>query len=455
MSVVLPAISREGSRGDISDAAKRQSHPDSPPRKRRARKKKAKAGDPKEIAAGAEIARALANIGNSSRTAAEIAVLQDMQDDVNRKLEKETDRDRELAVGLMELEKTLSKAKKAQGGVYFITKNTADLTKEVKNLEKRLDKARSNYNLAVDDNNRLRREIETTRHEIEAGDAMIKQEMAALTKKQLELRDLSEAMQSSYYRRDRAEADMHTMKADADAAEVSFRTQWTRLVRVMDEDAKRSHDEKRVKLKSQGDRVAEDRHKKTVIELERKIQSKKLDQKAQEKERTESLEQASNRKTALNQIFNATGVDNVDDLVDALLEKQERVNHDYKQMETIERELSAATYSVESMKAVQAGNAGKHQEAEGHRRRVEVQLDEQLKKVDAKGMDADGEVLAAGKIESNLYPKVQRIHELLRCGPRQSSLQIDPGPMDMARMMAMLAEIEPALMRLVHRMDGE
>ena len=43
MSVVLPAISRGGSRGDISDAAKRQSHPDSPPRKRRGRKKKAKA----------------------------------------------------------------------------------------------------------------------------------------------------------------------------------------------------------------------------------------------------------------------------------------------------------------------------------------------------------------------------------------------------------------------------
>ena len=44
------------------------------------RKMVAPTGDPKEIAAGAEIARALANIGNSSRTAAEIAVLQDMQE---------------------------------------------------------------------------------------------------------------------------------------------------------------------------------------------------------------------------------------------------------------------------------------------------------------------------------------------------------------------------------------
>jgi chromosome segregation ATPase len=260
MSVVLPEISRDGSSSSFGGSRSAMSHPDAIQGKRKPAKKVVKAGDPKAMTAGAEIARALANIGNSSKTAAQVAEIQDMQDDVSRKLDKAVDRDRTLAMSLVEMSKTLEKAKKSRDGVYGIQTGTAAITKEIKNLEKRLDKARSNFNLAVDENNKLRANIDTARHELEAGDHMLKVEMKALTVKQLQLRDLTEGMQTSYCNRDRAQVTMQELKDEAHEAEHGFRHQWARLQRVMEEDAQRSHAEKRTKLKSKGDRMAEVRY---------------------------------------------------------------------------------------------------------------------------------------------------------------------------------------------------
>ena len=433
MSVVLPDISREPSRGDVSVAVSRQSHPDAVSGKtKKGKKKKAKPADPKEMAAGAEIARALANITSGSKTAAQIAEIQDLQDDVSRKLEKATDRDRELGLSLVEMAKTLAKAKQSRDGVYGIQTGTAAITKEIKNLEKRLDKARSNYNISVDENNKLRMAIETTRHEIEAGAAMLKVEMKSLTEKQIRLRELTESMQESYINRDRAQITMVGLKEEAGLAENTFRHQWHRLQRVMEDDAQRSHAEKRTTLKSKGDRMAEDKDKTKVIELEKKIFHKKKDEKLLEKQRLESIEQTRNTKVALQQIFDATGFDNVDELVAALLDKQEMINHDFAQIETVQREMDQQVQSVEGMKAVLASNEGRHVEAEGHRKKVEMQLDEQLHRLEQKASDADAEMAAAAKIEANLYPKVQRIFDLLGCGADLPK-DMEPGPMDVTK----------------------
>lgn len=451
-TLTLPEIS--GATEMSEESAMRHQHPDAPSGKH-AEKKADESGKPAlPPGGGAELQAALAGIGNASKTAAALAEMQDMSDGVNRKLEKEEERNLTLDMELRKMDETLIKAKENRGGVYGIKTGTDAIQKQVKNLEKRLDKARSNYNLAVDANNNLRAEIDTTRHELVAGQTMLDKELKVLSEKRTSLRELTDEAASAYSSRDRAESEMRRLKLESENAEVTFRHQWERLQDVMEEDRKATHERKRLKQKTKAEGMAEDKSAGTVKILEKQLQQGKWKQGDILAQEQGALEQTKNTQLALDQIFNSTGYDNVEDLVAAMMATQDSIDSYFihvSEVDDVNHQLSA---EVAMMREAGDEAMGTAAEAEGHRRKMERNVEEQLARQDEKMRDCDAELEAATLIEQQIFPKVQRLHEML-------SLSKPPGPddeveqMDVQKMRNIfLPPIEEELVKLLRKVGG-
>ena len=451
-TLTLPEIS--GATEMPEESVMRHQHPDAPTGK----KVEKKADDSSKPAlppgGGAELEAALAGIGSASKTAAALAEIQDMSDGVNRKLEKEEERNLTLDMELRKMDETLIKAKENRGGVYGIKTGTDAIQKQVKNLEKRLDKARSNYNLAVDANNNLRAEIETTRHELVAGQTMLDKELKDLSEKRANLRSLTDEAQAAYTSRDRAESEMRRLKTESETAEVTFRHQWERLQDVMEEDRKATHERKRLKQKTKAEGMAEDKSAGTVKILEKQLQQGKWKQGDSLAQEQGALEQTKNTQMALDQIFNATGYDNVEDLVAAMMATQDSIDSYFIHVSEVDDVNHQLASEVAIMKEADDAAMGTAAEAEGHRRKMERNVEEQLARQDEKMRDCDAELEAATNIEQQIFPKVKRLHEML-------SLSKPPGPDDEVELMdvhkmrnVFLPPIEEELVKLLRKVGG-
>lgn len=455
-TLTLPEIS--GASELPSESAMRHSHPDAPSMNRskgpeqtsagKARMEQAKAG-----VAVAEIEAALAGIGNASKTAAKLAEIQDMTDDVNRKLEKEEERSMVADMELRKMAETLHKAKVNRGGVYGIKTGTDAIQKQVKNLEKRLDKARSNYNLAVDENNKLKAEIDTTRHELVAGQAMLDKELKELSEKRANLRELTDRAQAAYTSRDRAESEMRRLKAESENAERTFRRQWERLQDVMEEDRKATHERKRLKQKTKADAMAEDKSAGEVKKLEKQLGEGKWKVGNQLAQEQSAKEQAKNTQMALDQIFNATGHDNVDDLVAAMMATQDSIDSYFIHVSEVDDVNTQLAAEVAMMREADDAALGASAEAEGHRRKMERNVEDQLARQDEKMRNCDAELEAAGQIEQQIFPKVKRLHEILGLSKPPADGE-EPEVMDVTKMMKLLGPVEEELGKLLRKIGS-
>ena len=456
-TLTLPEIS--GASEMPSGSVMRHSHPDAPSHAKskapeqtgagKARMEQAKAG-----VAVAEIEAALAGIGSASKTAAKLAEVQDMTDNVNRKLEKEEERSMVADMELRKMAETLHKAKENRGGVYGIKTGTDAIQKQVKNLEKRLDKARSNYNLAVDENNNLKAEIDTTRHELVAGEAMLKKEVKDLSEKRAKLRELTDHAHAAYSSRDRAESEMRRLKAESETAEHTFRRQWERLQDVMEEDRKATHERKRLKQKTKAEAMAEDRSAGTVKILEKKLGEGKWKAGNALAQEQSAIEQAKNTQMALEQIFSATGHDNVDDLVAAMMATQDSIDSYFihvSEVDDVNTQLAAEVAMMRDAGDMAMGSAA---EAEGHRRKMERNVEEQLTRQDEKMRDCDAELEAASKIEQQIFPKVKRLHEILGLSQPLAAGE-EPEVMDVKKMIQLLGPVEEELQKLLRKIGSK
>ena len=102
---------------------------------------------------------------NSSAAAAEIAKLQDQADTYTRKIEMEKRRISELDKQIAAMEQNILTQRKKMGGVNAAKENHAQISKQIKILENRLEKALQKFNEALAHNKQLRETIDNLRRE--------------------------------------------------------------------------------------------------------------------------------------------------------------------------------------------------------------------------------------------------------------------------------------------------
>ena len=164
--------------------------------------------------------------------------------------------------------------------------------------------------------------------------------------------------------------------------------------------------------------MAEDKSAGAVKVLEKKLQQGKWNAGNALAQEQGAIEQTKNTQMALDQIFNATGHDNVEDLVAAMTTLQEQIDNNFLHASGLDDINQGIAAEVAMLREEGEAAVGATAEAEGHRRKMERHVEEQLARQDEKMKDCDAEVDAAHNIEKQIFPKVQELYDMLDLAPK-------------------------------------
>jgi chromosome segregation ATPase len=179
---------------------------------------------------------------NSSAAAAQIAKLQDQADTYTRKIEMEKRRIEELDKQIESMEKNILEQRKKMGGVNAAKENHTQITKQIKILENRLEKALQKFNEALAHNKQLRETIDNLRRERVVFDQIYKKLERELAEKRAEMAEIIDAANDAYAARDQAQEEMARLKKRADQEQMNFEEEWKQLGALIEEDRKRKSD---------------------------------------------------------------------------------------------------------------------------------------------------------------------------------------------------------------------
>jgi chromosome segregation ATPase len=112
------------------------------------------------------------------------------------------------------------------------------VTKQVKVLENKLDKALVQFNEALSSNKSLREEIDNLRRERVAFDNVYRKMERELHEKKKEMANIIEISNIAYEARDQAQNEIAALRAQADKESASFEAEWRELGKILESDRK-------------------------------------------------------------------------------------------------------------------------------------------------------------------------------------------------------------------------
>lgn len=112
---------------------------------------------------------------------------------------------------------------------------TEQVVKEVKSLENKLDKQLQKYNQAVAHNRELKEKIDALRRERIVFDKIYSKLEKELSNKK-EMRQIIEKADKAYKEREKAKAEMETLKKEAEQEQEEFQREWNKLEKLIEQD---------------------------------------------------------------------------------------------------------------------------------------------------------------------------------------------------------------------------
>jgi len=202
-----------------------------------------------------------------------------------------------------------------KGGVNAAKESQATVAKQIRVLENRLDKALQKFNEAVSDNKKQRDTIDSLRAERVVFDNIYSKLEKEFEQKKKEMANIIEQANAAYEARDAAQAQMTSLKQQADKEHQEFEKEWKELGRLIENDKKmkefmRQKERNRGVEEHKGDLSAdeEDKLKKKVTKNAWMIAKGKVAQSA-------NSERISVYEEAFAKVQAATGISDIEDLV--------------------------------------------------------------------------------------------------------------------------------------------
>mmetsp|Transcript_125843 Transcript_125843/g.218023 ORF Transcript_125843/g.218023 Transcript_125843/m.218023 type:complete len:550 (+) Transcript_125843:81-1730(+) len=257
-----------------------------------------------------------------------IQKLNDQRDGLNQKLDIETDLAKTLAesldvthTGILDVRHDMGK----HGGATAALDNAKAVTKQIRILENRLDKALQKFNMAIASNRTLREQIDTFRRERVVFDDIYKKLENELHSKKREMANIIEQANAAYTARDEAQAQMAALKQQADKEHAEFEKEWRELGRLIEND-KKMKEFMRQKVRNRTDEAkGQDSGGKTTEEMHRKkIIKNAWDTTKTLVNITSSQEKVTTYEEAFTKIQAATGICDIDELVTAFITAEDQ-----------------------------------------------------------------------------------------------------------------------------------
>jgi len=250
-----------------------------------------------------------------------IGKLTDQREVLQRAHENESDKSTSLQEKLDSSQRQIFSLREdmgKHGGVNASLDNTKAVQKQIRILENRLDHAVQKFNEAITANRGLREQIDTLRRERVVFDDIYKRLENELTQKKKEMANIIEQANAAYEARDSAQAQMASLKQQADKEHAEFEKEWKELGKLIEND-KRLKEFMRTKVR--GTETAkpgettmspEDKHRK-------KITKNAWDTAKSLVTISSTQERVANHEEAFMRIQAATGICDIDELVQNFL----------------------------------------------------------------------------------------------------------------------------------------
>ncbi|CAE8643393.1 unnamed protein product [Polarella glacialis] len=324
------------------------------------------------------------------------------------------------------------------GGVNAALDNTKAVAKQIRVLENRLDKGLQKFNEAIGANRSLREQIDTLRRERVVFDDIYRKLENELQQKKKEMANIIEQANAAYEARDSAQAQMASLKQQADKEHAEFEKEWRELGRLIEND-KRMKEFMRTKVrgtKEDGDPgQTEDKHRK-------KITRNAWDTAKSLVTITANQEKVSSYEEAFARIQAATGICDIDELVQNFIHAEDtnfslfKYNNELSaDMEKLEQQI--AEYKEEYITL--SGQSSRKEDTE--KVKILENLEERWNDIDRKAIHYEVKYQESQQTLSHIRACIESIFRRLGCTAEDLPSGCGSGISE-ANMMTYLAIIE-------------
>jgi len=251
--------------------------------------------------------------------------LTEQKEQLQVKLESETANAKNLSDTVTETQKNIFQVREdmaQHGGVKAALENAKAVQKQIRVLENRLDKALQKFNEAIEANRLLRENIDTLRRERVVFDDIYKKLENELHSKKKEMANIIEQANAAYEARDSAQAQMAALKQQADKEHAEFEKEWRELGKLIEND-KKMKEFMRAKVRN---RAEEQKQADTSALATRSVRPTKstFDSSKSMAALTSNQDQITSYEEAFSKIQAATGICDIDDLVQNFINAEDQ-----------------------------------------------------------------------------------------------------------------------------------
>lgn len=383
---------------------------------------------------------------NNVSASAQISKLQDQAEMYTRKIEQEKRSIDELNKQIAKLEETNLEQRRQMKGVNAPKQKYEEVKKKIRQLENRLDKALVKFNEALAHNKNLRETIDNLRRERVVFDGIYRKLERELHEKKNKMAEIIEISNASYEARDKAQAEMMALKAQADKEQQKFEVEWSQLGQLIEKDRKVKDFVKSKEREGTASRAGD-----SQLEEEQKLRKQVTKGAwviAKDKEAIKlAMEKVQSYEEAFAKIQKATNITDIDELVQAFVTAEDQNFSLFNYANDLTREIEKLEDSIAETRAEVAAYQGDGQEADKQRKRILETLDSKLQDSEAKSGFYDGKVQHSTETTDALKTGIQEIFAKLNAGGQTDIL--GDGRVTEANMMQYLSFIESRTQELL------
>lgn len=219
---------------------------------------------------------------------------------------------------------TIREERSRQGGVSASTESSK-VKKQIRTLENRLDQGLQKFNEAIAANKSLRDHIDTLRRERVVFDTIYRKHQQELQQRKDEMVTVIEQANAAYEARDTAQAQMAALQQQADREQAEFEKEWRELGRLIDNDKKmKEYMRQKVRIRDgetgrfgEQPSAQEEKHRKAIAKNAWHAAKAGVSISVNQ-------EKVSSYEEAFQKIQAATGISNIDDLVNNFIRAEEQ-----------------------------------------------------------------------------------------------------------------------------------
>jgi chromosome segregation ATPase len=350
---------------------------------------------------------------SSQSMSAQIARLQDQADVYIRKIEMEKraleEADKQVKVLTTQLLQSQQERGK-QGGVNAARDNEMAVNKSIRILENRLDKALVKFNDALAYNKQLREQIDNLRRERVVFDEIQQKLARELQEKKKQMAQVIEVSNVAYEARDQAQTEINLLKAQSDREQAAFEGEIRELNKLIEQDKKLKERIGATETAHRGKLTVDEEKnlKRTVVKGNWNIAKEKA-AKAASAEKVQSFEEA------FAQIQAATGISNIDELVNTFIDAEDQnfslfnyVNELNNEVEKLEEQIAEIKQDIDKYK----GQGGQN---DRQRKKLLKDLEDRLAATESKADQYEQKSLKASKTVAALEAGIQSIFTKIGC----------------------------------------